>query len=116
MFSQIAGKLQELPPYLKMVKKIIAQITDLSQFSLSYQECSKSWFIISFMSIWTKINIFLHQSGFRSSHSVVTSLLNNTNDWYVNIDNGKYTAMVFNDLEKAFESSDSSHKTEEIRN
>ena len=46
---------------------------------------------------------FSHQSGFRSLHSVVTSLLNNTNDWYVNIDNGKYTAMVFIDLKKAFD-------------
>ena len=48
-------------------------------------------------------HLFLHQSGFRSLHSVVTSLLNNTNDWYVNIDNGKYTAMVFINLKKAFD-------------
>ena len=34
---------------------------------------------------------------------MLTSLLNNTNDWYVNIDNGKYTAMVFIDLKKAFD-------------
>ena len=48
-------------------------------------------------------HLFSHQSGFRSLQSVVTSLLNNTNDWYVNIDNGKYTAMVFIDLKKAFD-------------
>ena len=48
-------------------------------------------------------HLFSHQSGFRSLHSVVTSLLNNTNDWYVNIDKGKYTAMVFIDLKKAFD-------------
>ena len=48
-------------------------------------------------------HLVLHQSGFRSLHSVVTSLLNNTNDWYINIDNGKYTAMVFIDLKKAFD-------------
>ena len=49
-------------------------------------------------------HLCLHQSGFRSLHFVVTSLLNNKNDWYVNInDDGKYTAMVFNDLKKAFD-------------
>ena len=48
-------------------------------------------------------HLFSHQSGFRSLHSVVTSLLNNTNDWYVNIDNRKDTAMVFIDLKKAFD-------------
>ena len=100
MSSQIVGKLQELPPFLKMVNKLIAQITDLSPFSLFYQECSKNWFIISFMSIWTKISISFCISPVLH-HSVATSLLNNTNDWYVNIDNGKYTAMVFIDLKKA---------------
>ena len=48
-------------------------------------------------------HLILHQSGLRSLHSVVTSLSNNTNDWYVNIDNGKYTAMVFIDFKKAFD-------------
>ena len=48
-------------------------------------------------------HLFSHHSGFRSLHSVVTPLLNNTNDWYVNIDNGKYTAMVFINLKKVFE-------------
>ena len=48
-------------------------------------------------------HFFLHQSGFRSLHSVVTSLLNNTNDWYVYMDDGKYTAMVFIDLKKVFD-------------
>ena len=56
------------------------------------------------MSIWKKINIFFsHQSGFRKLHSVVTALLSNTNDWYINVDNGKYTAMVFIDLKKTFD-------------
>ena len=42
--------------------------------------------------------IYKHQSGFRSLHSVVTSLLAGTNDWYLNIDRGKYTGLIFIDL------------------
>ena len=47
-----------------------------------------------------------HQSGFRSLHSVVTCLLKATNDWYLDIDRGKYTAMIFIDLKKAFDTVD----------
>ena len=44
---------------------------------------------------------FSEQSGFRALHAVVTSLLKCTNDWYLNIDEGKYTAVVYIDLKKA---------------
>ena len=47
-----------------------------------------------------------HQSGLRSLHSVVTCLLKGTSDWYVDIDNGRYTAMIFIDLKKAFDKVD----------
>ena len=47
--------------------------------------------------------IYKHQSGFRSLHSVVTSLMAGTNHWYVNIDRGKYTGLIFIDLKKAFD-------------
>ena len=50
--------------------------------------------------------IRLQQSGFRSLHSVVTYLLKCTNDWYVNIDKGKFTAMIFIDLKKALDTVD----------
>ena len=45
----------------------------------------------------------MHQSSFRALHSVVTCLLKSTNDWYVNIDNSKVNAVIFIDLEKAFD-------------
>ena len=51
-------------------------------------------------------HLFANQSGFRALHSVVTCLLNSTDDWYVNMDNGKYTAMIFIDLKKAFDTVD----------
>ena len=47
-----------------------------------------------------------HQSGFRSLHSVVTCLLKGTSDWYIDIDNRKYTAMIFTDLKKEFDTVD----------
>ena len=50
--------------------------------------------------------VYEHQSGFRLLHWVTTSLLASTNDWYLNIDNGKYTDLIIIDLKKAFDSVD----------
>lgn len=47
-----------------------------------------------------------YQSGFRSLHSTLTALLEATNDWSVNIDNGLLNAVVFIDLKKAFDTID----------
>ena len=47
--------------------------------------------------------LFLRQSSFRKLHSVLTCLLKCTDDWYLNIDSGKYTSVTFNDLKKAFD-------------
>ena len=41
-------------------------------------------------------------SGFRSLHSTLTALLEATNSWLVNIDNGLVNGVVFIDLKKAF--------------
>ena len=46
------------------------------------------------------------QSGFRSFHSTLTALLEATNDWSVNIDNGMLNGVVFIDLKKAFDTID----------
>ena len=40
-----------------------------------------------------------HQSGFRSLHSIVTSLLEATDDWAYNINQGNVNAVVFLDLD-----------------
>ena len=50
--------------------------------------------------------IFSDQSGFRAPHSVLTSLFKYTNDWYLNIDKGKYTVVVYKDFKKAFDTVD----------
>ena len=44
--------------------------------------------------------LYKHQSGFMSIHSVVTCLLSNANEWYLNLDEKKYTGMVFIDVKK----------------
>ena len=54
----------------------------------------------------TNKHLFPKQSRFRRLYSVVTSLLSCTNDWYKNMDTGKYTALVFIDLKKAFDTVD----------
>ena len=46
------------------------------------------------------------QSGFRSLHSTITALLEATNSWSVNIDNGFLNGVVFIDLKKAFDTID----------
>ena len=46
---------------------------------------------------------FSKQSGFRPLHSVATCLLKFTGDWHLNMDKGQYTAMIFVDLKKAFD-------------
>ena len=57
-------------------------------------------------------DLFKDQYGFRNLHSVVSCLLNCTNDWYVNIDRGKFTAMIFIDLKKAFDTVDHQNSSE----
>ena len=47
--------------------------------------------------------LILLQSAFRKLHSVLTCLHKSTNDWYLSIDKGRYTAAVFIDLKKAFD-------------
>ena len=49
---------------------------------------------------------YKHQSGFRPIHSVAICLLSNTNGWYLNLDDKKYTGTVFIDLKRAFDTVD----------
>ena len=46
------------------------------------------------------------QSGFRSLHSTLTALLEATDNWSVNIDNGFLNGVIFIDLKKAFDTID----------
>ena len=47
-----------------------------------------------------------YQPGFRSTFSTLTSLLESTNNWCVNIDRGLLNGVVFIDLKKAFDTID----------
>ena len=46
------------------------------------------------------------QSGFKPEHSAETSLLNATNKWIINIDEGRFKLTLFLDLRKAFDTVD----------
>ena len=50
--------------------------------------------------------IFSGQSGFRALHSVLTGLLKLTNDWYIDLDKGKYESITFIAIKKAFDAVD----------
>ena len=60
-------------------------------------------------------SLYEHQSGFRLLHSVTTALMASTNDWYLNIDKGKYTGLIFIDLKKAFDTVDHEILLEKIK-
>ena len=55
------------------------------------------------------------QSGFRPLHSTVTALLDITNEWFINIDNGLISAVLFLDLKKAFDTIDHSILTSKMK-
>jgi hypothetical protein len=46
------------------------------------------------------------QSGFRHLHSTLTAMLDATDEWYTNMDNGLINAILFVDLKKAFDTID----------
>jgi len=46
------------------------------------------------------------QSGFRPCHSTLTALLDITDDWFSNMDNGLLNGVLFLDLKKAFDTVD----------
>ena len=57
------------------------------------------------------------QSGFRSLQSTLSALLDATNDWSVNIDNGLLTdGVVFIDLKKAFYTIDHDITLQKLQN
>ena len=43
---------------------------------------------------------------FNILHSVATAFMASTSDWYLNIDKGKYTGLIFIDVKKAFDTVD----------
>ena len=60
-------------------------------------------FVHDQLSEFFKDSFYKFQSGFGQNHSIQTALLNTTNQWFVNIDKGKYNLTVFIDLRKAFD-------------
>jgi len=43
------------------------------------------------------------QSGFRARHSTMTALIDATNQWLANMDDGNINSVIFLDLAKAFD-------------
>ena len=47
--------------------------------------------------------LYSKQSGIRSMHSVLSCLLKCMNDWYLDINKGNFTSVIFIDLKEAFD-------------
>ena len=75
-------------------------------YSSSVQQKSTLLGLVCFMKNSALPGLLGCQSGFRSLHSTLTALLEATNAWSVNIDNGLLNGVVFIDLTKAFDTID----------
>ena len=76
------------------VLSVIAKVFEKAVFNQTYQYLVDNNILAKF------------QSGFRPLHSTLTALLDATNNWYLNIDNGLINAILFIDLKKAFDTID----------
>ena len=89
------GKLDDRSNYRPIsVLPVVSRLFEKLIYDQLYQYLNKHKYLVS------------HQSGSRPLHSVVTCLLKGTSGWYIDIDNGRYTAMIFIDLKKAFDTVD----------
>ena len=77
-------------------------ITGLFLFYRSCQGCSKNLYDQLYQYLDKHKYLVSHNSGYRALHLVVTCLLRGTSNWHIDIDNGRYTAMIFIDLKKVF--------------
>ena len=89
------GKLDDRSNYRPIsVLPVVSRLFEKLICDQLYQYLNKHKYLVS------------NKSEFCSLHSIVTCLLKGTSDWYIDIDNGRYTAMIFIDLKKAFDTVD----------
>ena len=88
------------------VSKFVPTIYDEPALQVLIGCHNKSANQIAHCSIIVNTQNELKKSGFRSTFSTLTSLLESTNDWCVNIDRGLLNGVVFIDLKKAFDTID----------
>ena len=82
----------------------IPQITGRSRSFLLWLKFSSALFMISYIVYLTENKLLCcYQSCFRTLHSTVTALIEDTDSWSLNVDRGFVNAVVFLDLKKAFD-------------
>ena len=89
----LTGRQQELFLCLRRAK--ILQVVSKKMERLLYNQISECFD--------KKHLLSKRQFGLRSLHSTTTTLMDCTNEWYVNMDRGLYNLVVLLDLKKAFD-------------
>ena len=97
-------KLEKLSQFSNLVKAKIQETIGQSQFCQSFPEYLKGYFFQKLYKYFDDNRMLADkQWGFRSLHSTIHALHKSINNWLLNIDNGKANAVIFLDLQKAFD-------------
>ena len=92
-----------LPVYMDDIKSEASNYRPISILPIGSKIIEKIIFNQLYEYLITNSLLAESQHGFRPQHSTVTALLEATNNWYLNIDNGLLNAALFLDLKKAFD-------------
>ena len=109
IYTKKSSDLDNLPGNLLKIAASILKpsLTKILNKSLSTAIYFEKIVCDQFYQYWSLSDLISHhQSGFRPIYSTTTALLDSTNDWCVNIDNGLVNGVIFIDLKKAFDTID----------
>ena len=105
---QTSGK---FPKYYLYIRRILSLILITIDLYLSIlRVVSKIIEKVIFKQLYEYLThnnlLTVSQHGFRPMHSTLAALLEATNNWYLNIDDGLINSVLFLDLKKAFDTVD----------
>ena len=99
-------KSARVTPISKLTRELIQPIAGQFLYSVIAKLFEKAIFNQVYKYLNDNKLLSKYQSGFRPMHSTLTALIDITDNWYVNIDDGLTNAILFIDLKKAFDAID----------